>query len=888
MNLPPGLRRLFRLAVRPPSPESEIADEVRDHLARRTEDLVARGWSPEAARAEAVRRFGSIPQITAACQVIDAHRERVMARREWFSDIRHDLRFAIRSLRRAPGAALVAALTFALGIGVNAAVFSLVDGVVFKPLPYTHADRIVRIYEADTQRETGQVTIADFRDWRDLNTTFDAMAAFRFGSAILNTETDNTILSAGRVTANFFDLLGVRPALGRGFAPEEELTGAAPVAVLSHRAWQDHFGGDPALVGREVQLNGAAATVIGVLGAEFVTPMGSDIDLWLTSDFEVLARDARRARGMHVLATFGRLRPGTSFDQAASDLRAIGARLEAAYPDRNTGHRPNPVPLGLAGIQSARGALLLVMGAVGLVLLTACANLANLVFARALGRSQEFAVRAALGADRRRLTRQVLTEHSVLALSGGLIGVVAAGFAIRGIALWLAPVIPRAERVTLDARVIVFALGLTVVAAVISGILPASLASRAAGQPSLRGEARSSTVSRGGRRMRAALVSAQVALAVVLLVGAGLVVRSLTRLLATDLGFEPERVVTFGTPLIGPRYGEPAARADFQSRFLERLAALPGVTAAGVTYSPPMQNVSTTSFDLPDRPFPTGQHPEVGYNTASHGLFAALGIPLHRGRLMDDSRDHAEAPPVVIINERLAQQYWPGQDPVGQFIKYGSEENPLVEVIGVVGDIRRSTVDQAPGPELYFAASQDLSSNPSFAVRTSGDPGALAAGIRTALRELDPSLPVANLIEMTDLVNGTLFRPRFLATLFSLFAALAMVLAAIGIYGVIAYIVAEQVREIGIRRALGATDQAVWWQILGRGMAPVVAGLAIGLALAIGLSGMVRSMLYGVAPFDPPTLLIAAAVTLAAGLIGCLAPTWRATRIEPVVALREG
>lgn len=888
--LPPGLQRLFRLDLRRRRLAAEIDAELAEHLRRRTEDLVARGWPPDDAPAEARRRFGPVDPVASACHTIDSTRERELMRREWWTDIGQDLGYALRGLRRSPAATTVAALTFAMGIGVNVAIFSIVDGVVLKPLPYRHADRIVRVYERSPDRETGSVTIADFRDWREQSRTFDDVAAFRFRSVVLNTDTDNSVLPAAQVSAGFFDLLGVTLAAGRTFALDEERTGVTPVVVVSHDLWQTRLGADPGVVGRELTINGVPAMLVGVLPASFVPPLGSRIDIWTPSDFESVAQDAFRSRGMHFLATFGRLRPGATLAQANADLQAIGARLEAAYPEHNTGHRPNPVPLSLAGIQSTRPILLLVMGAVGLVLLIACANLANLVYARSLGRSQEFAVRAALGASRPRLIRQVLTEQCVLGLIGGAIGLGAAAFAIRGIAAWLAPILPRAERVALDGRVLLVAVVLSLLAALVSGMLPAVHAGRASRHLTLAGDARGGTISRSGRRLRASLVSAQVALAVVLLAGAGLVLRSLDHLLQVDLGFEPGNVLTVTVPLPTTRYADRPARVNFQTAWLREIAALPGVTAAGMSYAIPMQNNSTTSFDILERPFPAGQSPEVGYNAATSGYFAALGVQLLSGRLMDENRDLPNAPPVVVINERMAESYWPGADPVGRFIRTGpaGPDAPPVEIIGVVGNIRRRSVYAPPEPELYFAATQDVSSNASFTVRASGDPSALVAGLRSRLRALDSTLPLANVTELRDVVDTTLFRSRFLALLFSGFAFMALALAAIGIYGVTAFVVAEQSRELGIRRALGATTGQIRREVIIRGMVPVAAGVGVGLSLALALSGAVGSMLYGVSPTDPITLAGVVAVALGAGLVGCLAPSSRATRIEPVIALREG
>ncbi len=630
MALPPGVKRVFRLLVRSRDVDAEVGRELEFHVAETTERLVREGWEPDRARAEAERRFGGRERVAAQVRRIDERRER---RREWrfgLAGLGQDLRQAARSLTRSPGFTAVAVATFALGIGANVAVFTVLDGVVLRPLPYPEPERVLRIFEQNGRegRVFGNITIADFRDWRAQATSFSAMAALRWGSASIVLPDRAVLLPAARVTASFFDVLGVSPAIGRGFRPADESAGAEPVAVLSDRVWRTDFGADSALVGRPIRLDGGTATVIGVLPRGFVPPGGGTVGVWTAGDFAAIADDPSRARRMHFLSGFARVRPGVSREAATAELRLIGERLMAEHPRDNDGHLPNPVPVSRADVRGVEPVLFLTAAGVAALLLLAAANLANLVLARALARGRELAVRAALGAGRARLARTVLVEQGLLAVVGGVVGVGVAVFASRGLVALLGDALPHAGRVGVDGGVLGFALGLTVVTAGLTGLLPALLAVRLDLQGVLRADGGGTTAGRRSHRIRSTLVAVQVALAALLATGSGLVAQSLIAILREDLGFRPDGVVAFGLPLQGGRYPDRSAIDGFERRLLERLRELPGARAAGAAYAIPMRNVSTTSFRLEGAAPRSGPAPEVGYNAASPGYFDAVGIPL--------------------------------------------------------------------------------------------------------------------------------------------------------------------------------------------------------------------------------------------------------------------
>ncbi|HET9513370.1 MAG TPA: ABC transporter permease [Gemmatimonadales bacterium] len=885
MPLPPGLKRLFQLDADRRDPD--IQAEIEFHLQTRIDQLTAQGKPASAAREQALREFGSPGDVAEQVRSIDAAARARRRRREWRSGFMQDLRYAWRGLWRSPLYTAVAAVTFALGIGANAAVFALLDAVVLRPLPFPGLDRLVRIYEHDTREERpfGQVTIADFRDWQSQSRSFGQMTAFRFRSLTL-TGTEAVSLPGGQVTPEFFSVLGVRPLLGRDFRSGEGATGTPPVVVLSHSAWIRYFGADSGIVGRTIRLNDEATEVIGVLPPEFVDPIGAP-DIWTVTDFDGIANDQGRSRRFHFLATFGRMREGVTLEQARQELETIGRRIAADFPDMNQGHLPQLVPLQLAGTNTARPVLWLVMGAVGLVLLIACANLANLVFARTLTRSRELAVRAALGAGRWRLVRQVLLEQLLLAAGGGLIGIAAATWSSGLFVRMLGPSLPRAGLVQIDGRVMGFTLLLAIIAATLSGLLPAIHAARSRLGDQLKTGSHGSTLTRRSHRVRAALVTLQVALATVLLVGSALALRSLRSLLNQELGFEPQSVWMFSAPAVGARYAGNAQALAFQSSLLERIRTLPGVRGASAAFGLPMANVSTTSIRPEGMILPPGPAPGVGYNAVEGEYFRVMGIPLLRGRLIE-ARDHRDAPPVAVINQALANRFWPGEDPIGKHFRSGpSPDAPPAEVIGVVADIRRRNLQLPPEPELYFALSQDISPFPNYVVRLSGDPAPALAAIRAALASLDAGIPMVNPQPLGEVVAGSLRQPRFLTALLSGMGGLALVLAAVGIYGVLAFLVTERRRELGVRLALGAGSGRIATETLRRGLVPVIAGLGLGLVGAILAGRLAHTLFFGVSATDPVALVAAILVLLLAATVGCLIPARRAARLDPVIALRD-
>ena len=888
MALPPGVRRIFRLFVRSRDVGAEVDRELEFHLEETTDRLVAEGWDPAQARAEAERRFGRRGVVARAVFRIDTRREARGDRRLRLAGFRDDLRHAARRLRRAPGFTALAVATFGLGIGANVAVFTVLDGVVLRPLPYADPDRIVRIYERNARdgMELGNITIADFRDWRDQASLFASFAAFRFRSATIVTPDAAILLPAAQVTASFFDVLGVHPALGRGFRPDDEVSRAEPVVILSDGAWRTTLGADPAAVGRSIHLNGGSARVIGVLPRDFVAPTGSAIEVWMPNDFEGFAQDAARARRMHFLSGYARIRPGVRMERATEELIAVGRRLQTLHPRDNEGHLPNPVPVAEAAVRSIKPVLFFTSVGVAALLLLACANLANLVLARALSQGRELAVRAALGAGRGRLARTVLAEQGLLAGLGAVSGIGVAFWASRGLVALFGDVLPRSGRIGIDGRVLAFAVGLGVVAAVLTAVIPALLAVRLDLQSVLRADGRGTTAGRRSHRIRGGLVAVQVALAVMLATGAGLVARSLAALLDVDVGFEPKAVVTFGLPLQGDRYQTRAEIVRFADDLLDRIRRRPGVRSAGAAYAVPMQNTSTTGFHLEGTPLPSGPAPEAGYNAVSPGYFETLTIPVRAGRDFGPE-DRLESPGVVIVNEAFVSRHLAGRPPLGQRLRAGpADDAPWVEIVGVVGNIRRQSVDEPPVPELYFPLSQDVSSSPSFVVAGPLPAVTMLEQVRRVVRELDPALPLAQPTSLEHVVDGVIARPRFLSILLGIFAGLALTLVGLGVNGVIAFVVAERTREIGVRRALGAGAGAVFRDVLRRGLGPVVGGLGVGLVGSLLLGPLARSLLYGVAPRDPVTLILVMVVILAAGLAGCLVPARRAVRVDPLTALR--
>jgi putative ABC transport system permease protein len=789
-----------------------------------------------------------------------------------------DLRYALRALRRSPGFTVAAVLTLALGIGANSAIFSLVHGVLLRGLPYPESARLMTVWGHYPATGRSSVSLPDWRDWRDGNRTFAELAA-RYGRTLnLAGQGDPEQVASDMVSTNFFRTLGVAPALGRGFLEEEGRTGAADVAVLSHRLWQRRFAGDPGVVGRAVSLNGRPYAVVGVAPAGF--RFMRDVDVWTPLPVD----EPNAPRRAEFLTVVGRLKPGVTQAQAKADMDLVAGRLARAYPETNAGWTALEVlPLKEYLVGDVRRALVLFSAAVALVLLIACANVANLLLARASGRAREIAVRLALGAGRGRLVRQLLTESALLALLGGAAGLLLAVWAVEALQAAAGRLVPRLDEVRIDGVVVLFSLALSVATGLLFGLAPALRLSGGSLSATLRDGTRSAGSGRLAR-FRNGLVLGEVALAVVLLVGAGLLLQSFARLTRVDLGFRPEGVLTYGVVLPSAAYGEDPQLLAVYERILERTRAVPGVRDAALASDLPMGGASYLAFDIEGRtPVPEAQE-DLQPFAVTPGWFRTLGIPLRRGRLLEP-RDAAGAPFVAVVNEELARRYFPGTDPIGRRISLDGTR--WLTIVGVVGDVAQEGVTAAPYPQLYQALAQFPRRTVAAAIRAEGEPMALAGATRRALAAAAPGVPPRDVRTLEERAGDTIAMPRVSAVVLALFAAVALALAAIGLYGVLAYTVVQRHREIGIRLALGAAGGEVLRLILWQGMRPALAGIAVGLLGALAATRLMRSLLYGVGATDPLTFAAVPLFLCTVALAAIWIPARRAAHVDPMIALRE-
>ena len=793
-----------------------------------------------------------------------------------------DLRYGARQLLRSPGFTLAAALTLALGIGANASIFSVVNGVLLQPLAYDDSDRIIVVWGKHPQIGREAASLPDFADWRAQNSTFESMAGAARGFLTLTGGEEPERLMATLVTGDFFDVLRVRPVLGRGFLPEEDRPGAGRVVLIGHGLWQRRFGGDPNIVGRTLTLNGELYTVVGVAPPHL--NLLSSSELWAP-----LARDPVQAgRRNDFLFVAGRLKPGVGLEQAQADLEALTARLEQQYPNTNTGWRAELVPLHQQIVGGVRTTLLVLLGAVGFVLLIACANVANLMLARAGTRGREIAIRTALGAGRLRLVMQLLTESLLLAVLGGGVGLLLAVWGVAALALASVPGIPRLGEVRVDAAVLAFAAVLSVLTGVLFGLAPALHASRSDINESLKEGGRGGAGSLGRHRFRGALVVAEVALSLILLIGAGLMIRSLHRLANLQTNFNRESLLTLQISLPQARYAGTPERGLFYQQLLERVRALPGVTSAtSMTPLPLTGGGNFWSFSIAGRPDPPpGEVQDASIVFAGERTVETLQIPLLQGRLYTDA-EARNAEPVVLINQTLARRYFREKDALGQRVTFGDPQAPDAQwltIVGVVGDIRQEPVKQEVYPEVYV-----LQPRPTMALvlrTTADDPLSVAPSVRNAVRELDPDLPVSSVRTMHEVLANVLAARRYSMLLLSLFAVAALVLAAVGIYGVMSYAVTQRRHEIGIRLALGAQRSDILRLIVRHGMLLTGIGLAVGLTGAFWLARSLSGLLAEVQATDPVTFFGVAALLAAVALAACWVPARRAMRVDPMVALR--
>ena len=883
----PGLRRAFTLPRSERATAQAVDDEIQFHLDMLVEELVAAGMTPEAARAAARRRFGDVDGVRDCCHQISTRREDEMRRVEVLATIRQDLAFAVRTLRKAPTFTLVALLTLALGIGASTAIFSVVQAVLLRPLPFREPERLVRVWLANPghQVERSDVSMPDFQIWRDETKAFSSLAAYyHSGSGLALTGMgDAERLSTAYVTGDFFRTLGVTAARGRVLLPEEDSIGRNRVALLGHAAWMRLFGGDPAALGRTLTLDGEPFEIVGIAPRDFRFPT-EDVALWVPRSV-IPESGIPSHRWNRVYAVVGRLAPGATTAQAEAEIRTFAQRIAEEFPDANAGYTTvlsRPIREVIVG--DVRPALLVLLAAVGLVLLVSCVNVANLLLARGSTRSREMAIRTALGAGRGRIVRQLVTESMVLALLGGALGVALAAWGARALVALSAEHLPRAADVRLDAGVLLFAVALSVVTGIAFGLVPALRTTSSDPQADLREGSRGSTEGAGGQRLRLGLVAAEVALAVLLVVGAGLALRSFARLTNVHPGFDAERTLVARFILPSERFETREGRLAAYDRMLERIRALPGVAAAGMTKNAPMRGTGEQwTYTITGRPLPRqGEEPSAMAHPVSPDWFRAMGIPLREGEDMRHVAADTSAL-IVIVNEALARQHWPGESAVGKSIRVGEND---WRVIGVVGDVRGAALDRPAEPALYVSRVVMNRSVAALAVRTTGDPAALAPAVARAIREEVPDQPITEIAPMSAIVADTVTAPRVLAVLLALFGVLALVLAVIGLYGVVAYVVSQRTQEIGIRMALGAEPRTVVRMMLRRGLAPVVLGLVAGIALALAGTRLLRGLLYEVSPTDPGTYATVALVLLAAAALAAYVPSRRAARIAPSAALR--
>jgi putative ABC transport system permease protein len=871
------LRSLFRRDT----VEQEIGSELHFHIERQVEENILAGMNPQEARRAASREFGGVEQVKEEC--------RDTRRANYLENLLKDVRYGFRMLRKSPSFTFFAVAVLALGIAANSAIFSIADAILVRPLPYRDANRLVMIWEDSSAYGFPKDTPApgNFSDWKSRNQVFEDVAAISDGSFNLTGSGNPENLIGKWATANLFSVLGVSPALGRDFRPEDDVPGAPAVALLSHGLWLRRFGGDPRIVGKEILLNNEKCTVIGVMkrGAQFPD---RETDLWVPSRFTTAQLANRRN---HFLQVVARLKPRVSLGTANANLATIASQLEKENPDSNAKVGAFAVPLREELAGDVRPAIFMLLGAVCFVLLIACANVANLLLSRATGRRREMAMRIALGATRARVIQQMLTESILLSIFAGVAGLLFSIWGTKFLATLIPTGIAPMTGTGVDGRVLLFTLAISLATGIVFGIIPASRVSQFQLAHSLKQGGGRSGVGSGGHRLRDALVISEVALAIVLLTGAALMIRSLENLYHLDPGFRADHVLVMRTPLPRQKYEAFAARAAFYEQVLERVEGLPGVVAAGYTTWVPLTNAGgATGITIEGKPEPAPADVLVpNIRIISRDYTRALQMKLMEGRLFE-SRDAAGTLPVALINQTMARNYWTGEDPAGKRFKVGgySEKSPWLTVIGVVGDVHQAGLAVPARAEMYLPYQQeDLGFEPEYlAVRTAGDPMALGEIVRQQIWAVDKEQPVAGMMPLEDLVDENLASRKMQASLLSGFAGLALLLVTLGIYAVLSFAVTQRTQEIGVRVALGAQPGDVLRMIFSQGFRLFLMGAALGLAAAFVLSRALVHLLFGVSAYDPVSFAGVTILLAAVALLACYVPARRATRVDPLIALR--
>jgi predicted permease len=797
-----------------------------------------------------------------------------------------DVRYAVRTLARSPGFTLAAVATLAVGIGANAAIFSLVRGVLLRPLPFPQPERLVSLWEANDAKGFSRMVASppNYLDWKAQSRSYESMGAFTDTTLVVAERGGAERLDGAAVTSGFFETLGVRPLHGRSFSESETSPGHPAVVVLGHGVWQRRFGGDPGIVGRTVRLDGEPFEVVGVMPASFRFPEATH-DFWIPLTFRP---DVGSQRGAHYLDVVARLKPGVTIETARAEIRAIADGLRRAYPRSNSGYTAGATALDESLVGAVAPAMRMLLGAVALVTLVACANVANLLLVRGTRRRAEMAIRSALGAGSRRIARQLLTESAVLAAAGAAAGLGLAAASLDGIVALAPATVPRLSEVRLDAAVLAFTAAWTLASVAIFGLAPALAALRPGPMQALRGFGADAAGTARRVSARQALVVGQVALALVLSAGAGLLLRSLARLSSVDPGFRTERAVSYSLTLPESRYPDEAARGAFLDRLLARMRALPGARSAAAVFGLPLTGMSFSSSFRPSGSPPDDREPSAQLRLASRDYFATMGIPVLSGRGFGPE-DRRGAPIVVLVSRSAARKFFPAGDAIGRHLRFGARMTDTRiegEIVGVVGDVRDAELGAGPTPEFYGSLEQAPTDEFHVVVRGGVPPDRLESAARAAVSELDSELAVTDLSALDAVVRRSVSRPRFMVQLLLVFAAMALLLCAIGIYGVTAYAVSQRTREIGIRMALGADRSAVRALVLREGLRLAAAGVALGLAGAFALTRLLRGFLFEIGPGDPVTHAAVALLLAGVALAACAVPARRAARLNPIAALR--
>ena len=857
--------------------DREMAQELESHLQMHIDDNVRAGMSPEQARREALVKFGG---MEAAKESV-----RETARLMWIDTALRDMQYALRGLRLNPGFATTAILSLTLGIGASVAIYTVADNLLLRPLPYPDAKQLVMLYELNPKRGFAHNVISpgNYFDWKAQSSSFSAIGGFFDFHVILGDGKRTEEKDAQAVSGEVLPALQVKPVRGRLFTMQEDKDDAQ-VALISYRLWQEWFGGDESVIGRQLRVNSRPFTVIGVLPPDFYFNTRTS-DVWLLLGLHP-ADNLRKTQGRWMWA-MARLKPGVSLSQARAEMTGIAQRLEIAYPEFDKGWGIDVVPLRDSFVGEAKTSLMILLGAVTLLLCVACANVANLLLARYSTRKREMAVRGALGAARGRLIRQLLTESVVLGLAGGIAGILLAYFAVTGLVALAPRNLTRSVQITFDLRIVVFAFLLSLLTSIIFGLAPSWVASKSDLNQGLHEESRTSTG--GGARMRSWLVALEIACSVALMAGAGLLFRTLVGLQNVDPGLDAHNVLTFRVTLPNQRYKEPQKKIDFFQQATEKLNQLPGVRSASAASYVPMTGVGagTNLKILGQPPAKPGEELGATIRTVLPGYFHTMGIPLKRGRDFNAADDLESTPHRFIVSEAFVRKYLPGEEPLGKQISVEmNNENPFGEIVGVVGDVSDKTLDSELPPTVYYIHSHLTYGEMVFVLRAENDALALSEPARKIIQGMDPELPVSQVRTMETVVRQTFASQQFSAVLLGGFSLASLLLAAIGVYGVLAYSVSQRTREIGVRIALGAEPLTITRMVVASGARMVMIGAAAGLAAALALSGLMKSLLFGIGPRDPLTFVAAPVIFVVVALVTAYVPARRAARVSPMEALR--